>query len=105
MVSFSGTMTKDSTIRITLRLPAKLHSDVVKSADICNESLNAKLVELIEIGLLDDLAGRLLSVPESRWAKTLTAMREESKQRYDSAWESIKQIWAARNLRIKKGAA
>ncbi|GGE68282.1 hypothetical protein GGR41_000576 [Paenalcaligenes hominis] len=48
----------DSTIRITLRIPADLHEDLVKAASEDNRSMNAEIIQRLR-----DSLGRGFAVP------------------------------------------
>jgi hypothetical protein len=96
-------MTKDDTVRVTLRLPKDLHAELVDAAGLMEGSLNKQIVSWLRAGRDDDLWYRLIGIRPEKWLQVIEDMQKEHEARYTEAKRRIISVRATKS--VKKGAA
>jgi len=96
-------MTKDDTVRVTLRLPKDLHAELVDAAGLMEGSLNKQIVSWLRAGRDDDLWFRLMNIRKEKWLQEIEDMQKEHEARYTEARRRLISVFGTKN--VKKGAA
>jgi hypothetical protein len=81
-------------IRITLRLPPRLHARISKAAELGESSLNSKIIDLLYEGLENDLETLLASLDGWELAKELARIARATGQRFEELDRAITEVRA-----------
>jgi HicB family len=95
-------MTKtDDWIRITLRLPPRLHARISKAAAISESSLNSKIIDLLSQGLETDLETHLASLDPRELPKELGRMVLATGLRFKELARAVEEVRAEQEAKAQ----
>jgi hypothetical protein len=102
-------MTKtDDWVRITLRLPPRLHARISKAAATNESSLNNQIIDLLYEGLEVDMETGIASLHPSEWPQALKRLQRANEMRFEALERAVTEVLAedeAKKAQPKKDVA